>query len=193
MAQPSVIIGISGASGAIYGIRMLEVLREAGVYTHAIISNNAKLTIAAETDYSLDQVKALAGEVHPVNDMAACISSGSHPSCGMIIAPCSMRSLGEIASGVTTTLITRSADVTLKERRKLVLMTRETPLHLGHIRNMAAATEMGAIIAPPVPAFYSKPSSLHDMIDHTIGRILDMFSEELNIEHNLVKRWSGMK
>ena len=184
----SLIIGISGASGAIYGIRLLETLREAGVHTHAIISNNAKLTIAAETDYSLDQVKALAGKVHNINDMAACISSGSHPARGMIIAPCSMRSIGEIASGVTTTLITRTADVTLKERRRLVLMTRETPLHLGHIRNMAAATEIGAIIAPPVPAFYSKPGSLEEMVDHTVGRVLDMF----DVEHELVKRWEGM-
>lgn len=192
MAQASLIIGISGASGAIYGIRLLEVLRDAGVYTHLIISGNAKLTIAAETEYALEDVKALAGEVHHINDMAACISSGSHPARGMVIAPCSMRSLGEIASGVTTTLITRSADVTLKERRRLVLMTRETPLHLGHIRNMAAVTEMGGIIAPPVPAFYAKPESLAQMVDHTIGRVLDMFAENLAIEHGLVKRWSGM-
>lgn len=192
MKQPSIIIGISGASGAIYGVRLLEVLGELGILTHLIISNNAKLTIAAETDYSLDQVKGLAGEVHHIDNMAACISSGSHPACGMIIAPCSMRSLGEIASGVTSTLISRAADVTLKERRKLVLMTRETPLHLGHIRNMAAVTEMGGIIAPPVPAFYSKPTSLAEMVDHTIGRVLDMFAADLHIEHDLVKRWDGM-
>lgn len=184
----SLIIGISGASGAIYGIRMLEVLRDTGAHTHLIISNSAKLTIAAETDYSLDQVKALAGTVHHINDMAACISSGSHPGSGMIIAPCSMRSLGEIASGVTTTLLTRAADVTLKERRKLVLMTRETPLHLGHLRNMTSVTEMGGIIAPPVPAFYSRPKSLEEMVNHTIGRVLDMF----DMEHGLVKRWEGM-
>lgn len=207
---PSIIIGISGASGAIYGIRLLEVLKQLNaqsgkvqsenaqsektegrntyVRTHLIISNSAKLTIAAETDYSLEQVKALADEVHPIGDMAACISSGSHPNLGMIIAPCSMRTLAEIATGCTTTLISRAADVTLKERRKLLLLTRETPLNLSHIRNMETVTLMGGIIAPPVPAFYNRPQTLDDMVNHTLGRVLDLF----DIPSDLVKRWEGI-
>lgn len=202
--NPSLIIGISGASGAIYGIRLLEALRQrnaqsakpsAGkqaentyVRTHLIISNSAKLTIAAETDYSLAQVKALADEVHHINDMAACVSSGSQPSLGMVVAPCSMRSLAEIATGCTTTLLCRAADVTLKERRKLILLTRETPLNLSHIRNMATVTEMGGIIAPPVPAFYTRPQTLDDIVNHTLGRVLDL----LGLSNDLVKRWEGM-
>lgn len=185
--HPSLIIGISGASGAIYGIRLLEILREMKVHTHLIVSKNAHLTIAAETDYTLKQVEKLASEVHNINDMAACISSGSHPVQGMIVAPCSMRSLAEIATGCTTTLLTRTADVTLKERRKLLLLTRETPLNLSHIRNMATVTEMGGIIAPPVPAFYSRPETLDDMVNHTIGRVLDLFG----FPSNLVRRWEG--
>lgn len=180
-----IVIGISGASGAIYGIELLKALREAKVETHLVISKTAQITIAQETPYSLPQVQGFADHVHSAGDLAASISSGSFKTNGMIIAPCSVRSLGEIATGVTTTLLTRAADVTLKERRRLVLMVRETPLHAIHLRNMVTLADMGAIIAPPVPAFYSKPISLHDMIMHTVGRMLDLF----DVEHNLIKRW----
>jgi 4-hydroxy-3-polyprenylbenzoate decarboxylase len=183
------IVGISGASGAIYGIRMLEFLRELQVESHLIISKAAQITIATETKYSLADVHALASMVHPVGDIAACISSGSFAAEGMVIAPCSMRTLGETASGVTSSLMSRAADVTLKERRRLVLMVRETPLHLGHLRNMTAVTEMGAIIAPPVPAFYSKPETLDDLVNHSVGRVLDLFG--LHSEH--VTRWQGLR
>lgn len=185
---PHIIVGISGASGAIYGIRMLEALRACGVYSHLIISKHAQLTIQAETDYALEAVHALADEVHASGNMAACISSGSHQNFGMIIAPCSVRSLAEIATGVTSTLLTRSADVCLKERRRLVVMLRETPLNLSHIRNMATVTEMGGIIAPPLPAFYQKPETIEDIIRHTTGRMLDLF----DLPHEMVSRWKGM-
>ncbi len=180
-----IVIGISGASGAIYGIELLKALREAKVETHLVISKTAQITIAQETSYSLPQVQGFADHVHSAADLAASISSGSFKTNGMIIAPCSVRSLGEIATGVTTTLLTRAADVTLKERRRLVLMVRETPLHSIHLRNMVTLADMGAIIAPPVPAFYSKPISLHDMIMHTVGRMMDLF----DVDHNLIKRW----
>jgi 4-hydroxy-3-polyprenylbenzoate decarboxylase len=182
-----IIIGISGASGAIYGIELLKALKDASIETHLVISKSAQITIAHETEYSLPQVQALATHFHSAADMAASISSGSFATMGMIVAPCSMRSLAEIATGVTTTLLTRAADVVLKERRRLVLMTRETPLHSIHLRNMLAISDMGGIIAPPVPAFYSKPGSLDAMVAHTTGRILDLFT----IEHSLVKRWQG--
>ncbi len=188
MGNHTLTIGISGASGAIYGIRLLEELKRAKVNTHLIITKNAQLTITQETAYSVKDVEKLASEVHNPSNMGACISSGSSPSLGMIVAPCSMRSLAEIATGCTTTLLSRAADVTLKERRKLVLLTRESPLNLSHIRNMATVTEMGGIIAPPVPAFYSKPNSLEDLVNHTVGRVLDMF----DIPHQLVKRWEGI-
>ncbi len=180
-----IVIGISGASGAIYGIELLKALREANVETHLVVSKTAQITIAQETPYSLPQVQGFADHVHSAGDLAASISSGSFKTNGMIVAPCSVRSLGEIATGVTTTLLTRAADVTLKERRRLVLMVRETPLHAIHLRNMVTLADMGVIIAPPVPAFYSKPISLHDMIMHTVGRMLDLF----DVEHNLIKRW----
>jgi len=180
-----IVIGISGASGAIYGIELLKALREAKVETHLVISKTSQITIAQETPYSLPQVQGFADHVHSAGDLAASISSGSFKTNGMIVAPCSVRSLGEIATGVTTTLLTRAADVTLKERRRLVLMVRETPLHAIHLRNMVTLADMGVIIAPPVPAFYSKPISLHDMIMHTVGRMLDLF----DVEHNLIKRW----
>jgi len=184
-SKPRVIVGITGASGAIYGISALEALNKLGVETHLIISPNAQMTIALETEYKLAEVKKLASVVHPATDMAAPISSGSFRTLGMVIAPCSMRTLGEIASGVTASLISRAADVILKERRKLVLMVRESPLHLGHLRNMAAVTEMGAIVAPPVPAFYNHPRNLEDIVQHSVGRVLDL----LDIQHNLVSRW----
>ena len=159
------IIGISGASGVVYGIRMLEMLRETPVETHLVISRSAEVTIAYETDWKVADVKALANVVYPAADIGAAISSGSFKTLGMVVAPCSIRSMGEIASGVTSSLLSRAADVVLKERRRLVLMLRETPLHAGHIKSMQTVTEMGAIVAPPVPAFYARPKSIEEMID----------------------------
>ena len=182
------IVGITGASGAIYGIELLKALKNAGVETHLIISKTGQITIAHETDYSIPQVQKLATHFHSAQDLAACISSGSFKTAGMIIAPCSIRSLAEIATGNTSTLLTRAADVILKERRKLVLMVRETPLHSIHLRNMLTLADMGAFIAPPVPAFYSKPQTLNDMVAHTIGRVLDLFE----LETGQVKRWDGV-
>jgi 4-hydroxy-3-polyprenylbenzoate decarboxylase len=185
MARRRLIVGISGASGVIYGVRLLQLLRNAGVETHLVMSKAAEVTLAYETDLKIGDVKALAYATHSIDDMAASISSGSFRTMGMIVAPCSMRSMSEIASGVTTTLLTRAADVTLKDRRRLILMVRETPLHTGHLRTMTALSEMGAIIAPPVPAFYAKPGSLDDMVDHTVGRALDLF----DIDVGIVRRW----
>jgi flavin prenyltransferase len=179
------IIGISGASGVTYGVRMLQLLRNAGVETHLVMSKTAELTFAYETDLKIAEVRELANVSHSIDDMAASISSGSFRTAGMIVAPCSMRSMSEIASGVTTTLLTRAADVVLKERRRLVLMVRETPLHTGHLRTMTALSEMGAIVAPPVPAFYAKPENLEEMVDHTVGRVLDLFDVDVGI----VRRW----
>jgi flavin prenyltransferase len=179
------IVGISGASGVMYGVRLLQLLRNAGVETHLVMSKTAEITIAYETTLKIADVKALAHTHHPIDDMAAAISSGSFRTAGMIIAPCSMRSMSEIATGVTTTLLTRAADVTLKERRRLLLMVRESPLHTGHLRTMTALSEIGAIIAPPVPAFYAKPDTLEDMVDHTVGRALDLF----DIDVGVVNRW----
>jgi flavin prenyltransferase len=179
------IVGISGASGVLYGVRLLELLRNAGVQTHLVMSKTAEITFAYETSLKIADVKALAHTTHAIDDMAAAISSGSFRTMGMIIAPCSVRSMSEISTGVTTTLLTRAADVTLKERRKLVLMVRETPLHTGHLRSMTALSEMGAIIAPPVPAFYAKPETLEDMVDHTVGRVLDLFDIDVGVAH----RW----
>jgi 4-hydroxy-3-polyprenylbenzoate decarboxylase len=179
------IIGISGASGVTYGVRLLQLLRNAGVETHLVMSKTAELTFAYETDLKIAEVRELANVSHAIDDMASAISSGSFRTAGMIVAPCSMRSMSEIASGVTTTLLTRAADVVLKERRRLVLMVRETPLHTGHLRTMTALSEMGAIIAPPVPAFYAKPENLDDMVEHTVGRVLDLF----DIDIGVVRRW----
>src|SRR6266567_615432 len=179
------IIGISGASGVTYGVRLLQLLRNAGVETHLVMSKTAEQTFAYETDLKIAEVRELANVCHAIDDMASAISSGSFRTAGMIVAPCSMRSMSEIASGVTTTLLTRAADVVLKERRRLVLMVRETPLHTGHLRTMTALSEMGAIIAPPVPAFYARPQSLAEMIDQTLGRVLDLFG----LDAGTVKRW----
>lgn len=184
-ARTRLIVGITGASGVIYGIRLLQLLRTLPVETHLVISRSAVITMAHETAFKLADVKALADEVHAHEDVAASISSGSFRTAGMIVAPCSMRSLAEIATGTTTNLLTRAADVVLKERRRLVLMVRETPLHAGHLRNMLAVTEIGAIVAPPVPAFYARPDSLDAMIDHTVGRVLDLF----DLESGTVRRW----
>ncbi|MEH6582950.1 MAG: UbiX family flavin prenyltransferase [Halioglobus sp.] len=182
------IIGISGASGAIYGIRMLEVLRDVEIETHLVMSRAAKLTVTMETDYSVAQVEALADVVYSPADVGAACASGSFKTMGMVVAPCSIKSLSEVANGMSSNLLSRAADVCLKERRRLVLMLRETPLHAGHIRLMAQATDMGAIISPPVPGFYANPESLEDMVDHTIGRVLDLF----DIEAGIVRRWQGV-
>ncbi len=185
MSSPPLVIGISGASGMPYGIRALELLKQAGIETRLILTRSAQVTLAHETALKVSDVNALAGVAHRPDDIAAPISSGSFPTMGMLIAPCSIRTLSEIATGVTSSLLTRAADVTLKERRRLLLMVRETPLHLGHIRAMATATEIGAIIMPPVPAFYSAPATIEGMVDHTVGRALDLFG----IDAGVVRRW----
>lgn len=184
-AKPRMIVGISGASGVIYGARLLELLRPLAVETHLVISRAAEVTLALETDLKPAVVRARADVVHAIGDMAAPISSGSFRTMGMVIAPCSIRSMAEIASGATTTLLTRAADVVLKERRRLVLVVRETPLHTGHLRTMTALSEMGAVIAPPVPAFYAKPATIAEMIDQTLGRVLDLFE----LDSGTVRRW----
>ena len=184
-ANPRMIVGISGASGVIYGARLLELLRPLAVETHLVISRAAEVTLALETDLKLAAVRTRADVVHGIGDMAAPISSGSFRTMGMIVAPCSIRSMAEIASGATTTLLTRAADVVLKERRRLVLVVRETPLHTGHLRTMTALSEMGAVIAPPVPAFYAKPVTIAEMIDQTLGRVLDLFE----LDSGTVRRW----
>ena len=187
MAEPSrLVVGISGASGVIYGIRLLEALKNFPVESHLVMTRTAEVTLAHETRMKVAQVRRLADTVYRIDDLAAAVSSGSFRTLGMIVAPCSMRSLGEIANGITSNLLTRAADVVLKERRKLVLMVRETPLHAIHLRNMTRLAEMGAIIAPPVPAFYNRPTTLDDMIDHTVGRVLDLF----DLDTGKVKRWS---
>jgi len=186
MGRKRIIVGISGASGVIYGVRMLDVLRELGIESHLVMSKSAKVTLAHETNLKVSDVADKADFVYSIEDIGAAISSGSFITAGMVVAPCSIRTLSEIASGVTSTLLSRAADVVLKERRRLVLMVRETPFHLGHIRSMAAATEAGAIIAPPVLAFYAKPTSIEAIVDHSVGRVLDLF----DIENRLVKRWT---
>jgi 4-hydroxy-3-polyprenylbenzoate decarboxylase len=173
------IVGITGASGAIYGVRLLELLRTTDIETHLIMSRAGQTTLAAETSLKVADVEALADVVHQNTDIAAACSSGSFRTLGMVIAPCSIKTMGEIATGVTPNLISRAADVALKERRRVVLMLRETPLHLGHIRSMAAVTEAGAVVYPPVPAFYAQPKSLDEMVDHTLGRVLDLFDIDL--------------
>jgi len=179
------IVGMTGATGAIYGIRLLQVLREKSVKVHLVISPWAEKTISAETDYSLDEIKKLATKCYPVDDLSAPISSGSFPVEGMVIIPCSMKTLAAIAHGLSTNLIVRAADVTLKEKRKLILLPRESPLNLIHLRNMTTAAEAGAIILPPMPAFYFQPKSIADLIDHTVGKVLDF----LGVEHHLFPRW----
>lgn len=183
--RPRLIVGISGASGVVYGIRALQLLRQAGIETHLVMSRSAEITLAHETDLKVAEVRALADVAHSQADIGAAISSGSFRTLGMLVAPCSIRSMSEIATGVTSGLLSRAADVVLKERRRLVVMVRETPLHTGHLRAMTQLSEMGAIIAPPVPAFYARPRSIDDMVDHTVGRMLDLFG----IESGTVKRW----
>jgi len=184
---PPLIVGISGASGVAYGIRVLDACREMSVATHLVVSRAAALTLKQETALSLADLAARADFAHRVGDIAAAPASGSYPTLGMIIAPCSVRTMSEIATGVTASLLTRAADVTLKERRTLVLMVRETPLHLGHLRTMVQLAEMGAIIAPPLPAFYARPSSLEEMVDQSVGRALDLFG----LSWPRVRRWGG--
>jgi flavin prenyltransferase len=183
------IIGITGASGAIYGVRLLELMRDTDIETHLIISKAAQLTIPQETGLKVAEVQALADRTHGIAEIGAACASGSFATIGMIVAPCSIKTMSEIATGATGNLLSRSADVVLKERRRLVLLLREAPLHLGHIRTMAAVTEMGAIVYPPVPAFYTKPNTIQEMVDQTLGRVLDMFGLESLGMH----RWPGLK
>nr|WP_231680962.1 UbiX family flavin prenyltransferase [Brevundimonas sp. AAP58] len=183
------VVGISGASGVIYGARVLDALSELGVESHLVITRAALLTLSQETDLSPDDLTSKASVVHRLNDVGATIASGSFRTLGMIVAPCSVRTMSEIATGVTSTLLTRAADVVLKERRPLVLMVRETPFHLGHLRTMTALAEMGTTIAPPLPAFYARPGSIAEMVDQSVGRALDLFG----LDWGSVKRWEGLK
>ncbi|CBJ82082.1 3-octaprenyl-4-hydroxybenzoate carboxy-lyase [Xenorhabdus bovienii str. Jollieti] len=186
------IVGLTGASGAIYGVRLLQVLQSVeGIETHLVISQSARQTLALETDYTLRDVQALADVVHDNRDIAASISSGSFKTLGMVILPCSIKTLSGIVHSYTDGLITRAADVVLKEGRKLVLSVRETPLHLGHLRLMTQAAEIGAVIMPPVPAFYHRPDHIQDIIDQTVNRVLDQFNIEL--PQDLFNRWQGAK
>jgi len=186
MKQPSrLILGISGASGIIYGIRLLETLKPLAMETHLVMTKAAEMTLAYETDLKAAQLRALADVSYPIADVGAAIASGSFATVGMVVAPCSIRSMSEIATGTTSNLLTRAADVTLKERRRLVLMVRETPLHSGHLRTMVNLSDMGAIIAPPVPGFYARPRSIDDIVDQTVGRVLDLFG----LDSGKVTRW----
>jgi len=179
------IVGLSGASGAILGIRLLEVLRTLPIETHLILTKSAELTVAQETDRTVASVRALADVSYAITDIGGAPASGSFKTEGMLIVPCSIRTMSELAVGTTSNLLTRAADVMLKERRRLVLAVRETPLHLGHLRTLVALAEMGAIIAPPVPGFYARPDSLSDLVNHSVGRLLDLFG----LDAGLVKRW----
>jgi 4-hydroxy-3-polyprenylbenzoate decarboxylase len=183
--QARLVVGVSGASGIVYGLRVLDACRDLGVEAHLVMSKAAALTLAQETRLSVADVNAKASVVHKVSDIGAAIASGSFRTLGMIVAPCSVRTMSEIATGVTSSLLTRAADVTLKERRPLVLMVRETPLHLGHLRTLVKLAEMGAIIAPPLPAFYAQPASLEAVVDQSVGRALDLFG----LSWTPVKRW----
>jgi 4-hydroxy-3-polyprenylbenzoate decarboxylase len=187
--QPRLVVGLSGASGIVYGLRVLDACRELGVESHLVVSKSAALTLSQETDLTLAQAQGRASVVYKASDVGAAIASGSFPTLGMIVAPCSVRTMSEIATGVTSSLLTRAADVTLKERRPLVLMVRETPLHLGHLRTMTALAEMGAIIAPPMPAFYARSASLEEVVDQSVGRALDA----LGLNWSSTRRWTGMR
>ena len=184
-SKPRLIVGVTGASGTVYAVRALEMLRKLGIETHLVMTKSAQVTLAYETKLKVKDVAALADVVYRNEDIGAAIASGSFKTLGMLVAPCSIRSLSEIATGVTGSLLSRSADVVLKERRKLVLMVRETPHHLGHLRSMVAVTEMGAIVMPPVPAFYTKPKTIDDIVTHSVGRALDLFG----LDTGMVKRW----
>lgn len=181
------VVGISGASATIYGIRLLEVLKETDVETHLVISAAAKKLILLETDFRVEEVETMANYVYDIDDIGAAIASGSFKTDGMVIIPCSIKSLSAIANSYTANLLQRAADVTLKERRRLVAVVRETPLHRGHLELMLRATDMGAIIFPPLPAFYHHPKTVEDIVYHTVGRVLDLF----DVDHALFKRWGG--
>lgn len=183
--RPRLVVGISGASGVAYGLRVLAACRDLDIESHLILSKAAALTLSQETELTVADVGAMADVVHRVGDVGASVSSGSFRTLGMIVAPCSVRTMSEIASGVTSSLLTRAADVTLKERRPLVLMVRETPLHLGHLRTMVRLAEMGAVIAPPLPAFYARPATIEEMVDQSVGRALDLF----DLQWRPVRRW----
>ena len=186
-APRRLVVGISGASGTIYGVRLLELLTDTDIETHLVMSKSAEMTLVYETDYKPKDVRALAKVNHSVADIGASISSGSFPTMGMIVLPCSIKTMSEIATGVTSTLLSRAADVVLKERRRLVLALRETPLHSGHLRTMTQLADMGAIMAPIMPAFYNRPKTIDDLVNHTVGRLLDLFG----IDNAAVKRWHG--
>jgi 4-hydroxy-3-polyprenylbenzoate decarboxylase len=183
--RPRLVVGLSGASGVVYGVRVLDACRDLGVESHLIVSKAAALTLAQETNLTLAELQARADVAHKVSDIGAAVASGSFQTLGMIVAPCSVRTMSEIATGVTASLLTRAADVVLKERRPLVLMVRETPLHLGHLRTMVRLAEMGAVIAPPLPAFYAQPATIEEMVDQSVGRALDLFG----LAWKPVKRW----
>lgn len=189
MASRRLIIGISGASGAAYGLAALEMARSAGVETHLVVSRSAMLTLHQELGLNKAGLEGRADVIHPVADVGATIASGSFRTMGMLVAPCSVKTMSEISTGVTSSLMSRAADVVLKERRRLVLMVRETPFHLGHLETMVRLTQMGAIIMPPVPAFYTKPASVDDIVSHSIARALDLF----DIDTGAIKRWGGLK
>lgn len=182
-----IIVGISGASGIVYGVRALQLLNACKVETHLVMSKSAELTLHHELDMSRAEIEALASEVHAIKNVGASIASGSFITAGMLVAPCSVRTMSEIATGVTSTLLTRAADVVLKERRRLVLMVRETPLHTGHLRTMTQLSEIGAVIAPPVPAFYTSPDSIDQLVTQSVGRVLDLF----DLDTGQVQRWTG--
>ena len=185
--RKQIVVAITGASGSRYGVRILEVLRDLGVTSHLVISKAGALAIRYETGLSVSDVKDKADIVHSIGDIGASIASGSYQTMGMIVAPCSIKTMSEISTGVTGNLISRAADVALKERRRLVLMLRETPLHLGHLRSATQISEMGGTIFPPVPAFYANPKSIEDVIDHSVGRVLDIFG----LESDILERWQG--
>ena len=186
-ASTRIVVGISGASGVIYGVRLLELLKMADVETHLVMSKAAEIALVYETDFKPKDVRALASVCHHAADIGASISSGSFATKGMIIVPCSIKTMSEIATGVTSTLVSRAADVVLKEKRRLVLVVRETPLHGGHLRTMTSLADIGVVLAPIVPAFYNRPKTVDDIINHTVGRLLDFF----DIDIGVVKRWQG--
>jgi len=186
-AQPRIIVGISGASGIVYGIEALKALRELDIETHLVVSKSALVTLSQETDMKPSELTSLADHHYTNADIGAAISSGSFQTMGMLVAPCSIKTMSEITTGVTSSLLSRAADVVLKERRRLVLMVRETPLHAGHLESMLRVTNMGAIVNPPVPAFYTHPKSIEDMVSQTVGRVLDLF----DLTTGRVKRWAG--